>query len=219
MKNFPLTCWRHRGSRSSSGGVEAVGWSREGRRRELRGQGGAEEGGRGVGHGGEWEGKEEGRGGGPEMAVLWGPSSPCLSACLWGSKGGDCPSGPQIVRWKRPGIGQEEATCVGMSRVVAAHWVCWSELNGQGQWRAGGMVGDCGWSSVLKSRGAMALGWGGQCCGLDASRSVCLPCGQLVKNPPATWKTWVWPLGWEYPLEKRMATHSSILAWRIPWTV
>ena len=55
------------------------------------------------------------------MAVLWGPSSPCLSACLWGSKGGDCPSGPQIVRWKRPGIGQEEATCVGMSRVVAAH--------------------------------------------------------------------------------------------------
>ena len=41
---------------------------------------------------------------------------------------------------------------------------------------------------------------------------------QLVKNPPAMQETWVWSLGWEDPLEKRMATHSSILAWRIPWT-
>ena len=32
-------------------------------------------------------------------------------------------------------------------------------------------------------------------------------------------ETWVWSLGWEYPLEKGKATHSSILAWRIPWTV
>ena len=42
---------------------------------------------------------------------------------------------------------------------------------------------------------------------------------QLVKNPPAMWETWVWFLGWEDPLEQGMATHSSILAWRIPWTV
>ena len=42
---------------------------------------------------------------------------------------------------------------------------------------------------------------------------------QLVKNPPAMWETWVRPLGWEDPLEKGTATHSSILAWRIPWTV
>ena len=66
---------------------------------------------------------------------------------------------------------------------------------------------------------------------------------QLVKNPPAMWETWVWSLGWEDPqekgkathssilekkssicscllifLEKEMATHSSILAWRITWT-
>ena len=41
---------------------------------------------------------------------------------------------------------------------------------------------------------------------------------QLVKNPPAMWDTWVQSLGWEDPLEKEMATHSSILAWRIPWT-
>ena len=39
---------------------------------------------------------------------------------------------------------------------------------------------------------------------------------QLVKNPPAMWQTWVRSLCWEDPLEKGKATHSSILAWRIP---
>ena len=39
---------------------------------------------------------------------------------------------------------------------------------------------------------------------------------QLVKNPPAMQETWVQSLGWEDPLEKGKATHSSILAWRIP---
>ena len=42
---------------------------------------------------------------------------------------------------------------------------------------------------------------------------------QLVKNPPAMQETWVQSLGWEAPLEKGKATHSTILAWRIPWTV
>ena len=51
---------------------------------------------------------------------------------------------------------------------------------------------------------------------------VCL-CGasllaQLLKNPPAMQETPVQFLGWEDLLEKEMATHSSILAWRIPWT-
>ena len=41
---------------------------------------------------------------------------------------------------------------------------------------------------------------------------------QLVKNLPAMWEACVWSLGWEDPLEESMATHSSILAWRIPWT-
>ena len=41
---------------------------------------------------------------------------------------------------------------------------------------------------------------------------------QLVKNPPAMWKIWVRSLGWEDPLEEGMANHSSIFAWRIPWT-
>ena len=40
----------------------------------------------------------------------------------------------------------------------------------------------------------------------------------MAKNLPAVQETWVQFLGWEDPLEKGMATHSSILAWRIPWT-
>ena len=41
---------------------------------------------------------------------------------------------------------------------------------------------------------------------------------QQVKNLPAVQETWVHSLAWEDPLEKEMATHSSILAWKIPWT-
>ena len=41
------------------------------------------------------------------------------------------------------------------------------------------------------------------------------PVALLVKDPPAVWETWVRSLGWDNPLEKGKATHSSILAWRI----
>jgi len=41
---------------------------------------------------------------------------------------------------------------------------------------------------------------------------------KMVKNGPAIQETWVQSLGQEHPLEKEMATHSGILAWRIPWT-
>ena len=44
------------------------------------------------------------------------------------------------------------------------------------------------------------------------------PGGPLVKNSPANEETWIRPLGWEDPLGESMVTHSSILAWRIPWT-
>ena len=49
----------------------------------------------------------------------------------------------------------------------------------------------------------------------------CISCGSVVKNPPSVQETqemWARSLGWEDPLEKKMATHSSILAWKIPWT-
>ena len=48
--------------------------------------------------------------------------------------------------------------------------------------------------------------------------SVTSVVSQLAKNPPAIRETWVRSRGWEDPLEKGMATHSSILAWSIPWT-
>ena len=41
---------------------------------------------------------------------------------------------------------------------------------------------------------------------------------QMVKRLPTVWETWVRSLGQEDPLEKEMATHSSTLAWKIPWT-
>ena len=41
---------------------------------------------------------------------------------------------------------------------------------------------------------------------------------QMVKNPSTMWETWVQSLGREDPLEREIATHSNILAWRIPWT-
>ena len=53
---------------------------------------------------------------------------------------------------------------------------------------------------------------------LLAFRRVASLVAQLVKNLPAIQETWVRFLGWEDPLEKEMVTHSSILAWNIPWT-
>ena len=41
---------------------------------------------------------------------------------------------------------------------------------------------------------------------------------QIIKKLTAMWETWIRFLGWEDPLEKEMGIHSSILAWRIPWT-
>ena len=52
---------------------------------------------------------------------------------------------------------------------------------------------------------------------MTKNKFTCLM-AQMVKNPPAMQETQVQSLGWEDPLEKGMATHSSILAWRIPWT-
>ena len=58
----------------------------------------------------------------------------------------------------------------------------------------------------------------------DRLDKVCLEKGrasllaQLVKNLPIVLETWVRSLGWEDPLEKEMTTHSSIIAWKIPWT-
>ena len=57
--------------------------------------------------------------------------------------------------------------------------------------------------------------------GIGYPRQVCWASlvAQLVKNLPVMRETWVRSLGWEDPLEKGKATHFSILAWRIPWTI
>ena len=49
------------------------------------------------------------------------------------------------------------------------------------------------------------------------SHPLASPVAQIVENLPAIWETWVRFLGWEDPMEEGMTTHSSILAWRIPW--
>ena len=59
--------------------------------------------------------------------------------------------------------------------------------------------------------------YGGELCWNKLCIGVSLV-AQIVKNLPAIQETWVQSLGWEDPLDKEMATHSSILAWRIPWT-
>ena len=59
----------------------------------------------------------------------------------------------------------------------------------------------------------------GEGIGCPLQYSWASPVAQVVKNLPPVWETWVQSLGWEDPLEKGKATHSSILAWRIPWTV
>ena len=60
---------------------------------------------------------------------------------------------------------------------------------------------------------------GGEGIGYAFQNSWASLVAQLLKNLPAIQETWVQSLGWEDPLEKGKATHSSILAWRIPWIV
>ena len=65
-------------------------------------------------------------------------------------------------------------------------------------------------------------GWGrsaGEGIGYPLQYSWASLVAQLVKHLPTMWETWVRSLSWEDPLEKEKATHSSILAGRIPWTV
>ena len=68
----------------------------------------------------------------------------------------------------------------------------------------------------------MIPGWGrpaGEEIGYPLQYSWASLVAQLVKNLPVPRESWVPALGWEDPLEKGKATHSNILAWRIPWTV
>ena len=75
-------------------------------------------------------------------------------------------------------------------------------------------VDNAGDPSSTHGSGRSAGGW----IGYPLEYSWVSLVAQTIKNPPSMQETWVRSLGWEDPLEKRIATHSSILAWRIPWT-
>ena len=78
---------------------------------------------------------------------------------------------------------------------------------------------DSHWPPVITRRIRDPGGWSQQSLLQTlADDSVALLMAQTVENLPAMWETQVWPLAWEDPLEKGMATHSSILPWRVPWT-
>ena len=79
--------------------------------------------------------------------------------------------------------------------------------------------------SSLGKESACNVGDPGSILGRSAGEAIGYPLqfswaflvAQLVKNLPAMWETWVRSLGWEDPPDKGKATHSSIVAWRIPW--
>ena len=126
-----------------------------------------------------------------------------------------------------------------MSHAELTHWKrpwCWEGLG------AGGEGDDRGWDGWMASRTQWTWVWvnsgswwwtgrpgvlrfmGSQRVGHDWATELnwwltwASLIAKSVKNLPSGQETWVWSLGWEDPLEKEMATHSSILAWRIPWT-
>ena len=75
----------------------------------------------------------------------------------------------------------------------------------------GGLVKNRLLGPSSKVSDSLCLKWGLRICIFPASLVA-----QMVKNLPAIWETLVWSLGWEDPLEEGMATHSSILTWRVP---
>ena len=86
----------------------------------------------------------------------------------------------------------------GMPSVgIAIRWLCWAPL----------------FQEVTQVSAPFCLAWEGTLVPSETSLVV-----QMIKNLSAMQETWALSLGWGHPLEKGMATHSSILAWRIPWT-
>ena len=93
---------------------------------------------------------------------------------------------------------------IGVSPIVQKCYVL-IHRNGNIWFTCGIMEGHVNYGKIIE------LGW----VGLGRASLV----AQLIKNLSAMWETLVWSLGWEDPLKKGKATHSSILAWRIPWIV
>ena len=116
-------------------------------------------------------------------------SQMALTLCLTGACKGDRPQRRWMDRLDHE------------SRLTPSVWLLQSESQSEKTWLA--CLSNQLPASFFFSLRRLSWLWG-------------FPGSQLVKNPPTMWKTWVQSLGWEYPLEEGMATHSSILAWRIP---
>ena len=142
----------------------------------------------------------------------------CLMGFLCGSGGkesacsvGDLDSNPELGR--SPGEGNAyplEYSCLGNFKEVYGYVRGFPDTSDgkESAWNAGD-------SHLIPGLGISA----GEGISYPLQYSWASLVAQLVKNLPAMWETWVRSLGWEVPLEKRKATNSSILAWRIPWTI
>ena len=92
-------------------------------------------------------------------------------------------------------------------------YVCWPEFSG---------VATQTWCGKVDYLDAQEAGkwwvWGWEATEGSFKQQRASLAAQRVRNLPAMQETWVWSLGWQDPPENGMATHSSVLAWRIPWT-
>ena len=110
-----------------------------------------------------------------------------------------------IDTWEKCVVGKNQRKVVHIDR-----------LSGEGPHSSVGKESTCdaGDPSLIPRLGRST----GEGIGYPLQHSWAFLVAQLVKNLPAMWETWVGSLGWEDSLEKEKATHSGILAWRIPWT-
>ena len=121
---------------------------------------------------------------------------------------------PVTPRWKQMPRGRmiilSSYNKCGNERVGGTEWLNWQ---GNGAWQGNG--GSLNTSIIIYTVRLKVLYLQNEIYNIY---SMDLPTASVVKNLPAKQETGVWFLDWEDPLEKEMATHFSILAWRSPWT-
>ena len=133
------------------------------------------------------------------------------------------PKGSEFGTWELPS--DTRGTRAQVDGTVAnPSWEATGQEEGSGCWEGGDGPGE-GWSMCSHLFVLLKYSWYTVvlASGVQQNDLVIYLYGtslvaQMVKNLPAMWEIRVWSLGQEDPLEKEMATHSSVLAWKIPWT-
>ena len=132
-----------------------------------------------------------------EIPILWPPDA--KSCLIWKDPDAGTDRGQEEK-------GTTEDKMIGWHHQLSGHGFGWTLGAVDGQ---GGLV-CCNWWGRKESDTTERLNW--------TDIMLCFPGGSDGKNNlPAIQEAWVQSLGWEYPLEKGMAPHSSNLAWRVPW--